>query len=66
MSGQGFGKFSKSKFARVKKYTFSYRSSDGCLNLLEIESASRDEAIKEFERFVRDLEFSLRVAGGLG
>jgi hypothetical protein len=66
MSGQGFGKFSKSKFARVKKYTFSYRSTDGYLNLLEIESVSREEAIREFERFVRDLEFSLRVAGGLG
>ena len=63
---KGFGKPPKSQSPRVKKYTFSYRSSDGYLNLLEIESASREQAIKEFERFVRDLEFSLRVAGGLG
>jgi hypothetical protein len=62
MSGEGFGKPGKSKFARVKKYTFSYRSSDGYLNLLQIKSASRDKAIKEFECFVRDLEFSLTVA----
>jgi len=66
MSGQGFGKSEKSKPPRTKKYAFSHRSSDGYLNLLEIEAASREEAIKEFERFVRDLEFSLRVAGGLG
>ena len=62
MSRRGFGKSPKSKSPRIKKYTFRYRSSDGYLNLLKIESASRDEAVKEFEQFVRDLEFSLRVA----
>ena len=62
MTGQGFGNFGKSKSPRIKKYTFRYHSSDGYLNLLKIESASRDEAVKEFEQFVRDLEFSLRVA----
>jgi hypothetical protein len=62
MSGKGFGKPGKSKSPRTKKYAFSYRSSDGYLNLLEIESASRDEAVQEFDRFVADLEFALRVA----
>jgi hypothetical protein len=62
---KGFGKPPKAKSPQTKKYAFSYYSSDGYVNLLEIESASREQAIKEFERFVRDLEFSLRVAGGL-
>ena len=62
MPSKGFGKFPKSKSPRIKKYTFRYHSNDGYLNLLKIESASRDEAVKEFEQFVRDLEFSLRVA----
>ena len=62
---KGFGEPRKTKSTRIKKYEFNYRSSDGYLNLVKIESASREEAIKEFERFVRDLKFSLRVAGGL-
>ena len=62
MSGKGFGKFAKSKSEETKKYTFRYRSSDGYLNFLKIESGSREQAVKEFDRFVRDLEFSLRVA----
>jgi hypothetical protein len=66
MTGKGFGKPAKFKSPRIKKYIFRYRSSDGYFNLLEIKSTSREEAIKEFDRFVRDLEFSLRVGGGLG
>jgi hypothetical protein len=62
MSGKGFGNSGKSKSPRIEKYTFTYRSSDGYVNLLEIKAASRDEAVKEFDRFVRDLEFALRVA----
>ena len=58
---RGFGKESeKSKSGRVKKYKFSYRSSDGCLNILKVKAASYGEAAKEFQLFVRDLEFALR------
>ena len=59
---EGFGKPAKSKSPRrIRKFTFSYRSSDGYLNLLKVEAASYGEAAKEFQRFVRDLEFALRV-----
>jgi hypothetical protein len=61
MSGQGFGKSAKSKHPRTKKYEFTYHSSDGHLNLVKIESASREEAIQEFNRFVRDLEIALNL-----
>jgi len=63
---EGFGEPRKTKSTRIKKHTFRYKSTDGFVNIVRIEAASREEAVKEFDRFVRDLEFCLRVAGGLG
>ena len=60
MSGRGFGKPVKSKPPRTKKYHFRYASSDGYTNLIEIEAFSREEAVTQFQSFVKDLEFSLR------
>jgi hypothetical protein len=58
----GFGKPPKAKSPRAKKYRFKYLSSDGYINVVEIEAFSREEAAQQFQFFVRDLEFSLRVA----
>jgi hypothetical protein len=57
----GFGKPPK-KPPRTKKYRFRYASSDGYVNVIEIEAFSREEAVQQFQSFVFDLEFSLRVA----
>jgi hypothetical protein len=56
----GFGKPPK-KPPRTKKYRFTYSSSDGYTNVIEIEAFSREEAAQQFQSFVRDLEFSLGV-----
>jgi hypothetical protein len=66
VTGRGFGKPQKAKSPRAKKYHFRYASSDDYTNLIEIEAFSREEAVQQFQSFVFDLEFSLRVAGGLG
>ena len=62
MSGQGFGKPEKSKSPRIKRYVFQYVSTDEFVNIVQIKAPSRELANREFEQFVRDLEFSLRVA----
>ena len=59
---EGFGKPAKSKSGSLKNYTFHHKSSDGCLDIVKIQASSREEAVKEFESFVRDLEFALSVA----
>jgi len=57
----GFGKAAKAKSPRIKRYTFTYGSSDGYLNVIKIEAVSREEAVEQFQFFVQDLEFSLSV-----
>jgi hypothetical protein len=60
VTGRGFGKLQKAKSPRAKKYRFKYLSSDGYLNVVKIEAFSREEAVTQFQSFVKDLEFSLR------
>jgi hypothetical protein len=60
----GFGKISPSskkstKPARIKKYKFSYTSSDGFLNVVYIEAASERQANEQFSCFVETLETCL-------
>jgi len=62
MPSKGFGKPEKSKSPRIKRYVFQYVSTDEFVNIVQIKAPSRELANREFEQFVRDLEFSLRVA----
>lgn len=61
---KGFGKpqppktKQKSKF-RISTYSFLFHTSDGCLNVFDVEARSRQEAIERFNFFSQALELYL-------
>jgi hypothetical protein len=63
MRGKGFGKSGEPKSRRAKEFIFNYKSSDQNVNIVKIQALSREEAAEQFQAFVRDLEFALRVGG---
>jgi hypothetical protein len=60
---KGFGKSGEPKSPRSREYRFHYKSSDQYLNVIKIEAFSREQALQQFQAFVRDLEFALRLGG---
>lgn len=68
MCGKGFGtsRKGKAKSHPMRKFTFRYRSTDGFVNLIEIEETSAERAAQQFSTFVADLELALTLLAGEG
>ncbi len=56
----------KAKSHLLQKFVFRYRSSDGYLNIVQIEETSAERAAQQFSVFISDLErcLSLLDKGG--
>lgn len=64
--GFGISSKGKAKSRPMRKFTFQYRSTDGCLNLVEIEETSAERAAQQFCTFVADLEQALSLLADKG